>query len=195
MSVRQTLSPWYTEHMIGSELELIHAIQGALGPTTEALAIFSARWLLPLVFLVTLVATLVEREPVARHRWREVWWSIGLAAVLCLFLSSAIGRERPFRENAELVRALIPPPASMHAFPSTHASLAWAWMSSVLSLDRTTVWLGGLVAVLVSLGRVVVGVHYPSDVLAGMVVGCMATALVQLGHRYTRRLLTPSSSV
>ena len=178
--------------MIGSELELIHAIQGSLGATTEALAIFFARWLLPLVFLVTGVSTLVEREPVARHRWREVWWSIGLAAVLCLLLSSAIGRARPFRENAELVRALIPPPASWHSFPSTHASLAWAWMSSVLHLDRSTVWLGGLVAVLVSLGRVVVGVHYPSDVLAGAVVGCVATALVHLGHRYTRRLLTSS---
>lgn len=65
-----------------------------------------------------------------------------------------------------------------HSFPSGHA--ARAVMLAVLALGLGPGWFGVLVVLwmpLVSLARVAMGVHYLSDVLAGMLLGLAAGLL------------------
>ena len=71
---------------------------------------------------------------------------------------------------------------SRASFPSMHAAGAFALACGVsLGVGRHRRWLLALVwvlAVAVALSRVVLGVHFPSDILAGMLVGMGSALLV-----------------
>lgn len=94
---------------------------------------------------------------------------VGLA--LAVFaIKFTIRRRRPEGEWGAIYRNTDP-----HSFPSGHA--ARAFMLATLALITGPAWFGVLVLVwapLVSLARVSMGLHYLSDVVAGMVVGVLA---------------------
>lgn len=178
---------------MGIDLALVQTLQQWMNtPFLQAFAAFAARWLIFGVLLTSLVAAFVERGAVRRHAWKETWWSIGIAFVLALILSTIIERTRPFLA-AHTITSLIPSPASAYSFPSAHSAVIWAWAANVTQLERSWAALWALVALLVSLSRVMVGVHFLSDVLAGALVGILAWGIVRAGHRRTRTLIeTPA---
>jgi len=93
-----------------------------------------------------------------------------ILAFLVLAIKFTIRRQRPQGEWGAIYRNTDP-----HSFPSGHA--ARAFMLAVLALTLGPAWFGALVVIwapLVSLARVSMGVHYLSDVAAGMVVGVLA---------------------
>ena len=162
-----------------------------LGSFGTPFFIFGARWLILGVGFVSVCAWLFEREANHRHTWKEVGWSVLLAFVMSLLVSELVRRVRPFLAYPDQVRVLIPAPASAFSWPSSHASTIWAWAMGVSRLERRVAGLWIAIAVYVSLSRVVVGVHYPLDVLAGAGVGTLSVYLVRFGHRWLRR--TPST--
>lgn len=88
-------------------------------------------------------------------------------AVLVLMIKFTIRRRRPEGEWGAIYRNTDP-----HSFPSGHA--ARAVFLAVLAIGLGPAWLAVLLAVwapLVSLARVALGVHYLSDILAGMILG------------------------
>lgn len=81
-----------------------------------------------------------------------------------------VGRDRPCFGVVEGVTALVDQVRS-RSFPSSHASNVFG-AATLLSLARGRWWLWSfLLAALVGVSRIYVGVHYPSDVLAGAVLG------------------------
>ena len=87
-----------------------------------------------------------------------------------------VGRVRPcfVLEN---VRLLINQPHSP-SFPSSHATNN-AGMAFLFSMKyRRFTWLFILIAVMVAYSRIYVGVHYPSDILAGGVLGVLCAAVI-----------------
>ena len=60
------------------------------------------------------------------------------------------------------------------SFPSGHAAGSFAFAAFVLTLNRRAGAIALLIAVLIGLSRIALGVHYPSDVLAGAVLGSVA---------------------
>ena len=102
---------------------------------------------------------------------RRAWWSastIGPAAVAINYaVKVAVGRERPrVEDRARLARA-----SSRLSFPSAHAtsSLAAATaMGRIAPRARAPLY---SLALAICLGRPFLGMHYPSDVVAGMIVG------------------------
>jgi membrane-associated phospholipid phosphatase len=83
-----------------------------------------------------------------------------------------------------------------HSFPSGHAffagsvfgGLALLLTSRVHSkLVRSAIWLvTGLLILLIGVSRVYLGVHYPSDVLAGYAAATIWVAAVAFGDRWVR---------
>ncbi|HWH70787.1 MAG TPA: glycosyltransferase family 39 protein, partial [Candidatus Sulfotelmatobacter sp.] len=93
---------------------------------------------------------------------------------VCRNLKHAIGRERPFLALAD-VHCLIGKSGS-GSMPSSHAANWFAAVMVALVYYRRSLWVLLPGAVLVSFSRIYNGVHYPSDVLAGAILGAGTAA-------------------
>ncbi|MBI2620397.1 MAG: phosphatase PAP2 family protein [Ignavibacteriales bacterium] len=98
---------------------------------------------------------------------------------LTIGLKELIGRHRPFEELSDVkVKHLWSVRGS--SFPSGHASQAFT-LATILSLQYRKVTLTiplFLWATAIGYSRVYLGVHYPSDVLAGAAVGLASAAAI-----------------
>jgi undecaprenyl-diphosphatase len=101
--------------------------------------------------------------------------SAALALLIAHFVSAAADRPRPFVAHAGSIHPFLAHAADP-SFPSDHATAAFAIAVAVLLRQRR--WGIALVALatVVAVGRVFLGLHYPTDVLAGAALGG-ATAL------------------
>ena len=99
---------------------------------------------------------------------------LGCYAVNDLLLKELFARPRPFL-TVDGLEILIAPPNSW-SFPSGHASSSLAaagtWLRTLPGRGR---WVLLALAVGMALSRLYVGVHYPTDVLAGMLVGLLGS--------------------
>ena len=92
--------------------------------------------------------------------------------VVNLVLKNLVARTRPYDMLEELL--LITKRPSDLSFPSGHAGACFAVASVLfLCLPRRFGIPAMVVAVLISFSRLYVGVHYPSDVLVGIVIVCI----------------------
>ena len=131
------------------------------------------------------------------HSGDSWWWLIGLLVIwllgkfwylmnpriieVCAFLAIAIfglvivifsikllvRRSRPKGDWGKVYRNTDP-----HSFPSGHA--ARAFLIFIVALAMGPIWLAFLIlfwAILVSIARVAMGVHYFSDIVVGMIIG------------------------
>lgn len=92
-----------------------------------------------------------------------------ITAVLVMVMKFTIRRRRPEGEWGQIYRATDP-----HSFPSGHAALAA--LLALLAWSFNIPWFGIVMVIwapLVSLARVAMGLHYLSDVIAGIVVGLL----------------------
>jgi undecaprenyl-diphosphatase len=105
---------------------------------------------------------------------------LALVLALCFptyaLLKRGLARPRPFAAEAEVVAWAMPP--DQYAFPSGHTMHAVAFSIVLIRFHPELAWLLVPFTAVVSLSRVVLGLHYPSDVLAGGVLGAGAGGLV-----------------
>lgn len=100
--------------------------------------------------------------------------SAALALTIGVVVSTLVGRSRPFVTHPGIYDFLHH--ASDASFPSDHATAAFA-IAIALVLRLPRIGVPALVAaVVLAVGRVALGVHYPSDVLAGAVLGLLCAA-------------------
>jgi undecaprenyl-diphosphatase len=125
------------------------------------------------------------------RRWPgvfQVMLAIGLSTLLTdTIFKPLVGRNRPYVLYTDI--DVIGVRQTNASFPSTHASNAFAGayaMSRAFPTARAIFW---TIAVLVAFGRVYVGVHYPSDVVFGGLVGLTAAAFVVGGTRWSPQRL------
>jgi membrane-associated phospholipid phosphatase len=123
--------------------------------------------------LINLVLAAIDWD---RH---EQWLICAVLGPLCIGLNYliklAVRRPRPVLEG-------LPPlggaPSSL-SFPSAHAFSSFAVATAMVRVDPATAAVL-LVAAAISLGRPYLGMHYPSDVLVGALLGVVAGLIVPL---------------
>lgn len=94
----------------------------------------------------------------------------GLAALALYYtLKGLTRRPRPYRQESGI--RLTVAPLDEFSFPSGHTLQAAAFTFVVMSWFPVAGWVLAPFTVLIALSRVVLGLHYPSDVLAAVVLG------------------------
>ena len=93
-----------------------------------------------------------------------------------LVIKPMIARPRPFMEFPGRI-LLITAPYS-HSFPSGHAGSSFCAATILWRANRKLGVISYTLAVLIAFSRVFLFVHYPSDVLAGAILGVLCALLV-----------------
>jgi undecaprenyl-diphosphatase len=137
------------------------------------------------VWLVLLAASVFLWS--SRHRWSVglLWVSVLGAGLINTVMKTIFHRARPH---------LFPwrtPYAGLSSFPSGHsmtamvcyATLAYlvARLAPTAFLQRFTIGMAALLILLIGLSRMYLGVHYPTDVLAGFMMGLAWASFCALG--------------
>jgi len=115
------------------------------------------------------VAVVIGLVLVWLRRWRDLAYGVVIVGVVWAvnpLLKELVARSRP---------ELWPPPMelSQYTFPSGHAANTAALAAAVILIAWTTrlrtvaVVAGVALVLVVGLGQLILGVHYPSDILAG----------------------------
>ena len=124
-------------------------------------------------------------RPGGDRKWKLASGSALAAAAVALLvnrlITTAWDRDRPYETHH--VAHVWGPHKSDPSFPSDHASASVAIAAAVLLFDPLAGVLFAILAVLITVGRVIVGEHYPGDVLAGALVGTVSALGVVLFGR------------
>lgn len=128
-----------------------------------------------IIFLLGIVALFFLFGPRLRRAAVAAGLSAGFALLVAHFLAAAVNRNRPFVDHPAAHNFLAH--ASDPGFPSDHATAAFAIAFALVLRNRVIGSVALFLALVLSVGRVALGVHYPSDVFAGAVLG-LAAALV-----------------
>jgi membrane-associated phospholipid phosphatase len=161
---------WLHNHLIPHSIPVLRIISD----TTTFVSI-------ALVLLVIILA-IVKRSKPMRMQFFMLVTVLILVAVASQGLKNLFDRERPFvtYPNIEKLSS-----GGDSSFPSGHTLEAFA-MAAALSLmfsGKKIIIPVYIWAILVAYSRMALGVHYPSDVLAGILIGSLIGWAVPLAFR------------
>ncbi len=134
------------------------------------------------ILIVFLVFGVVSLAIVRAKEWgKEMFFDATIGMFTALFISWIVPllyvRPRPFVDHSVHQLVLIDP--SIKSFPSDHTLLSFAVAMAVWQYDRKWGSIFFVLAALVGLSRVAAGVHYPFDIVAGAVIGVVASLFVK----------------
>lgn len=154
----------------------------------DDLLIFMAQYLIytiPVLLIILWFWSVPVKKAVFKSLIAVVIAWLGLAKLVAVL----VNRPRPAEAILNAKELLFHRPDT--SFPSDHATMMFALALSLRlyglkKLGNTLL----VVAVLISISRVWVGVHFPFDVIAGAILGCFVAWIVWLCRNFIDRYLT-----
>lgn len=129
------------------------------------------------------VVGLVKKDDVLKQKAIEIGESVAASVFITVALKEIIKRERPFVSHPEFQKLTS---AGGYAMPSGHSSITFATATSLsiaypkwYVIAPSFLWATG-----VSYSRMHLGVHYPSDVLVGALLGSGSAYLTHKINRW-----------
>lgn len=164
-----------------------HAINQFAGHSSivDNIMIFLAQYALELYAIMFVIAwfAMPKTDIENRHSLLVAGISGVIALLLNVLIASVWYRPRPFVASPDTTTRLIPHAADA-SFPSDHTSGSFAFAFAAMGKNKK--WLSvtfTILAILVLVSRIYCGVHYPTDVLASVVVGFIASKIAwKLSH-------------
>jgi undecaprenyl-diphosphatase len=137
--------------------------------------IFAARWL---IYFYLAFGILIRFGNRLKLMVFEAAWTALVAFTMSALVASLVDRVRPYLAVKGVV-ALVPPNIQAGSFPSSHTAVAVGIAAALFSAHPPSGAAALIMAALIAFGRVAVGMHYPSDVIGGAVVGMLAFLIVR----------------
>ena len=152
------------------ELQILDAIQTIRTPILDRLmCLITSLGSAGRVWILLAVILLIR--PKTRKSGAIILTALVVNLILCNgILKNLVGRTRPFDVNTS-VSILINKPRDF-SFPSGHTAVSFAAVAALFFSGEKKLWKISLVAaVLIAFSRLYLYVHYPTDVLAGALLG------------------------
>lgn len=167
------------------------ALRGRIGRSAgeDAWWRFAAKRLiyLQVLFFISVSWRLWQRDAYET----KIFLFVTLAAVIAnetfsWFVSYTHFRLRPFVMAHK--KPLVPMAPFVKSFPSDHATIACTLAWALWGIAPPTALALLVIALLVGLGRIAAAVHYPTDILAGALLGVAGTTVVFVVVQYFAQL-------
>ena len=158
------------------ELQILDALQTIHNPVLDPLMCAITRlgdagifWILLCVVLLAL--------PKTRKSGYILMAALMVDLVICNgILKPLVHRIRPFDVKTG-IELLVKRPTD-YSFPSGHTAASFASVMALYLAGEKKIWIPSLVlAILIAFSRLYLYVHYPTDVLGGVIIGVAAGAL------------------
>lgn len=131
------------------------------------------------LYVLAVLLLWLATAPGEERRWKLAALSGAASAGLALLINQIIGRiwhrPRPYQSHAHVYHLTHTRDPS---FPSDHASAAFGIAFGIYFFDRRIGRFFLVIATLIAIGRMVVGAHYLTDLVASFVVALVAAAVV-----------------
>jgi undecaprenyl-diphosphatase len=162
------------------DLIIFRYLNGLAGQNAilDGVIIFFASYLQYLIGLVLVIASI---RPIRRYRMVIAGLASGFVARLVVkpLVISFWQRPRPFVGLAGVQQLIHDNNGEeLMSFPSGHALLFFALAWAVLFYDRRLGRWFFAGAILMGIARVAAGVHWPSDILAGAILGILSAEII-----------------
>ncbi len=169
-----------------------HWVNGLAGHSRvlDDIMIFFAKDALEIYAVLFVIAWFVlpKKDIRNRHSLAMAGFSGVLALVINVIISHVWFRPRPFIVFHKGTYTQLIPHSNDASFPSDHTSGSFGFAAGSWGKNQQK-WISypfTILAVIVMFARVYVGVHYPTDVLAGMVIGILSGKIM---WKFSRVLL------
>jgi len=174
-----------TYFAVNYDAQIFSAIKSVQNPVLDVI-----------MLLITNIATLYIGVPIVlaliyfsknRKLLADLFVGLLIGIALTLLLKMLIARPRP----EDIMNVGFWASATFSSFPSDHASTAFVMFGIIgHHLKKWMLWFF-LLAVSVAVSRIYLGVHFPTDVLAGAFLGILVSQLTikyRLGERFRKVL-------
>lgn len=143
---------------------------------TSPIIIFFARWFAWLVIATAVIFFIFEYKNHIKRIFTEILITastIFVAWGIAAIIKNITHISRPFVMNGATSNFYV---AGNASFPSGHATVFFALATAIYLYNKRVGIFFYLAAVIIAISRVLVGVHYPVDIMVGAVIG-IVTAL------------------
>ena len=163
------------------DVQLFHWLNNLAGQSRafNAVIVFLAEYI-PYIVVLAFLALLFYYSDYARQEKIRIFCTVTLATIIARYGVAEIirffyHRQRPF--------ITFDTPAlfteSSWSFPSGHAAFFFALAAALYLYNKKWGAWFFLAAIFISISRVIAGVHYPSDILGGALVGIAVAYIVK----------------
>lgn len=160
------------------EADFLDSMSNLRGPVMDKIMWFFSMlgdggWFLILTTIVLLIMVKTRRIGVEAAASLILTFIIGN-----LIIKSIVGRIRPY-DAYTFLQAIVSKPIDS-SFPSGHTSNSFAVAVAILLNDRKLGIPAVIVAAMIAFSRLYNVVHYPTDVIAGLILGTTAAVTVHI---------------
>ena len=155
------------------EIQILNWLQGLHTPVLDKIMCFITHLgdagIIWIVFTIVLLLI-----PKTRKSGVIMAAALIVDVLLCnVLLKNLVARTRPFDINTA-VQLLIEKPHD-YSFPSGHTAASFASVTALYLAKEKKLWKAALVlAVLIALSRLYLYVHYPTDIIGGVIFGSLS---------------------
>lgn len=171
-----------------TDFRILYDLQQRRTPAADATMkwVSNSVWITPMVPLGMAVGGWTTGNKPLLHNAAETGSAWGGNLAITVGAKYLVRRPRPYQEYPDMLVSLSTEPDP--SFPSGHTSMAFATATSLsLLYPRWYIVVPSLIwASAVGFSRLYLGVHYPSDVLTGALIG---VGIAALAHHVSQRML------